>query len=861
MKSTAGFLKSVFGHIKRATQRPVPFGAVFERFKAVLKNNNRALEIITDMGEKLGGDYLFDIEYIKSAYSQLSSAISDSLRNFDLLTRQKYPILNDVYSRIDRQIHNALYDLPAGPARRVVPFEDITWDMRREVGGKSAGLSDLKNALKMNVPYGFVITTHAFDEVIGHNMLSDRVASLSMESAHNEAELSELRSRITNCEIPPLLEAEIRAALDRTRERCGESCSLAVRSSAEEEDGEISFAGQFETLLNVPLAVEKVEDAYKKVVASLFTMRSAAYLKSFGYDMGRLKMAVGCMEMVDAVTSGVAYSSDPGGDRETMIINSAWGLGIPIVEGKADADLYVLKKAASPELIEERRGRKEFMAVSISGGGTAIIDTPEELKSKNSLTREQVMSLAEQAIYVERYFRRPQDIEWAIDKEGSIFILQARELRVGEARPLYMPPVLPSGPEKILMKGQGTVVQKGIGAGRVFIADNPDEPGHSPKGAVLVAKHDSSDFVRLMPYVSAIITDRGTPTSHMSSLCREFRVPAIVNAGNATSVLRHGQEVTVNAYDESSAVYDGIVSELIEKAHLNSADMESVYEYRKKRYILRYVSPLNLIDPLKDNFTPEGCKTIHDVIRFIHEKSIAALVESSEFGANVKDRIALKLKLPIPADIIVIDIGGGLDLAGIDSREDMRGKGVASVEQITSIPLKAVIGGMLHPGAWHSETIPLNMGDLITSMTRMPDIITESRTRVFHNVAVASKEYVNMNMKFGYHFNILDCFCSENAKNNHIYFRFAGGATDISKRSRRVQLIAAILKRNGFSLMTKGDLLIARLANMKQDEMQEILDQVGRLISYVRKLDALLSDDSTIEKYANRFLEENYELN
>ena len=182
------------------------------------------------------------------------------------------------------------------------------------------------------------------------------------------------------------------------------------------------------------------------------------------------------------------------------------------------------------------------------------------------------------------------------------------------------------------------------------------------------------------------------------------------------------------------------------------------------------------------------------------------------------------------------------------------------VEQVTSIPLKAVITGMLHPGAWHSETVPLGMSDLITSMTRMPDIIAESRAKVFHNVAVVSKEYVNLNMKFGYHFNILDCYCSGNARDNHIYFRFAGGATDILKRSRRVQLIAIILKKYGFGVMTKGDLLIGRLANMKQDEMQEILDHIGRLIAYIRKLDALLVDDEAIERYAGRFLEGNYEL-
>jgi pyruvate,water dikinase len=127
-------------------------------------------------------------------------------------------------------------------------------------------------------------------------------------------------------------------------------------------------------------------------------------------------------------------------------------------------------------------------------------------------------------------------------------------------------------------------------------------------------------------------------------------------------------------------------------------------------------------------------------------------------------------------------------------------------------------------------------------------------------VAIASKEYVNLNMKFGYHFNILDCYCSEKARSNHIYFRFAGGAADILKRSRRVHLIAVILKKYGFDIMTKGDILIARLANIRQDEMEDILDRLGRLIAYIRKFDALLSNDSAVERYAKKFLEGNYDL-
>ncbi|HEY6010110.1 MAG TPA: pyruvate, water dikinase, partial [Nitrospirota bacterium] len=126
--------------------------------------------------------------------------------------------------------------------------------------------------------------------------------------------------------------------------------------------------------------------------------------------------------------------------------------------------------------------------------------------------------------------------------------------------------------------------------------------------------------------------------------------------------------------------------------------------------------------------------------------------------------------------------------------------------------------------------------------------------RVEQNLAVISRDYANVSLKFGYHFIVMDCFCSDRARNNHIYFRFAGGATDMTKRSRRLQLISTILAGYGFNIRTKGDLIVARLANIGQREAESVLDQLGRLFSYTRQLDAVLNDDSSVERYAKNFM-------
>ncbi len=855
MKDIVGHLKSFFGLSRRRPGGDLSFREVFDRFRDVLDNNNRALEIIADMGEKLGGDYLFDVNYIKDAYTRLSAVMAGSIRNFDILTRGRYGQLSGVFDRIDSRVTGMIYDVASLTGQRLFFYEDISWDMAREVGGKNATLAELKNYLKLNVPEAFAITTRAFDEFMEQNGLHSAVEDLRQAGGSVEEKLARLRELIIKAEVPPQLGADIDVALEKMGKRCGGPCFLAVRSSGEEEDGDFSFAGQFETVLNVPLEGKAVRDAYKKVVSSLYSVKAAAYQKRLGYEIGKMKMAVGCVVMVDAASSGVIYSSSPDGDRETLIVNATWGLGESIVEGQTDADLYRVRKDASPEILSTETAGKQFMIVNRTEGGTERVSTPADRAGEPCLTPEQVTELAGQAVSVEKYLRGPQDIEWAIDGTGRIFILQSRPLRIEEKAAVAKSPVPQvEARDRILMKDKGIIVQKGTGGGTVFIVRNPDDLEHFPKGSVLVARHDSSDFVRVMPFVSAIITDIGTPTSHMSSLCREFRVPTIVNAADATLTLKQGQKVTVQAAEDgATAVYEGILRELIDHAEKISMKMEDVYEYRKKRFVLRYISPLNLVDPLMDSFAPERCKTVHDILRFMHEKSVAELVDSARYGTSMlKRHAAVKLDLSIPAGIIVIDIGGGLNIAPEQEKADFT--------QITSIPLRAIVGGMMHPGVWHSNAVSLKVNDFMSSMMRMSDITSGDSEYVGYNVAVASGEYMNLSLRFGYHFNMIDCYCSENTRNNHLYFRFAGGATDIVKRSRRIELLATILREYGFNIKSKGDLIIARLANISRDELVGLLDQMGRLIAFTRQLDAVLDADTDVELYARNFVEGKYEF-
>ncbi|MBA3003905.1 MAG: hypothetical protein FP813_08650 [Desulfurivibrio sp.] len=210
-----------------------------------------------------------------------------------------------------------------------------------------------------------------------------------------------------------------------------------------------------------------------------------------------------------------------------------------------------------------------------------------------------------------------------------------------------------------------------------------------------------------------------------------------------------------------------------------------------------------------------------------------------------------RLVLPIPVQIQVIDLGGGLS-------GERLGKETGFAE-VASVPLRAVLAGMLFPEVWQNEAVPLRGTDLLSGMTRAKDLTREGAA-VLENVALASAVYVNMSLRFGYHFNMLDCYCSDTPRNNHIYFRFVGGAAAITNRSRRIALMAEVLAEHGFALKAKGDLLVGRLSGQSSGEIEGILEQIGRLIGYTRQLDARLDSDEMVHTLAQRFLQGDYRV-
>ncbi|MFQ6758198.1 MAG: hypothetical protein D9V46_11925 [Deltaproteobacteria bacterium] len=835
--------------------RPLPL--VFSQFREVLKANNQALEIIADMGEKLSGEYLFDLRYVEATVEEMIAAMRRAIGAINILTQDQCATLHEVFASMEARVRAILTkrdDREGPPLLWLAEVETRHWPL---VGGKAAHLSELLNNPKVRVPEGFVITSRLFHDLLDLNGIRpefDLFEQALAESDINEDQLDLLRQalqkKVLSAEPPSGFLDALAGFLKRLADLGGPPLFLAVRSSAQEEDMDFSFAGQFHSELQVPPQAEPVYRAYLQVAASLFGAKAIRYRRQVFPEGGPMSIAACCQRMIPARASGIIYSVDPmEPGSQKMVVVGALGQGQAVVEGQVPTDFFRLSKEEAPRIVEQIIAAKHEALLATGGmdGGLAMQEVPEGQVEAPCLDEPILLELAAAAIHLETFFKRPQDIEWTLGQDGVLYILQSRPLLITEsAREKHLLSEKLEGYE-LIAADSGRVAQQGIGAGPAFWVETLADLKEFPEGAVLISHRDSSQFVQVMHRASAIVTQVGSPTSHMATLCRELRVPCLVGVSDIMDKVANGEEITVDAEDRR--IYRGRAVELLTYQATTTMDLHMAPEFRMLRRILREVSRLNLVDPLMQEFSPEGCKTFHDVLRFIHETAVLHLVELGRDDRCLPGGLARRLDLPIQAGILAIDIGGGI---APDAPRDQ-----IPFSAVRSIPFRAILQGMLFPGAWHQEAMQVSFQDMMHSMMTTPQD-TLSGQYTGHNIAIISETYVNLCFRFGYHFNIIDAFCHDVERDNHIYFRFLGGATDIAKRSRRATLIATILEAFDFSVKTKGDLVIARTGNLAQPEMERTLDILGRLIGFTRQLDVQMTDDQAVARYAEAFLMGDY---
>jgi pyruvate,water dikinase len=828
----------------------LPFTVLFKKFKSILERNNRTLELMADMGDKLSGEYVFDRQYLVSAVDRLSDQVFKLISDLSVLSERKNRKLFLAFARIQHRIQEELagrHEFLNG--HLVLPLFEAGRNVDELDGGKMKVLSEMHDQLHLPIPDGFVITTKAFFDFMHHNQLVDTIekgmAGWNGRDQHYLKALSaQVQQRIMEGTLPRTLVSQIDNRLDILQEGLGNrSLRLALRSSAWGEGEDANFAGQYLSMLNVPR--DQVPDAYRRVLAGTYSYEAWCYRLERNYREHEIAMAVGCQVMADGVVSGALHTYADNDGRPVILINATWGLGAPLVSGEVGGDSFILARTPPYTVCSSNVTDKPRRLTASPRGGTAWEDVPVDRRRIASLGPDQLLALAEKAMTIERYYKRPQEIEWTFEADGRLHILQARPLRLTSAQTQPgMPVDNATRQAEVIFAGHGQVAQRGVAVGPVVVVTNDADLDDFPHGAILVSKYTTPRFSRVMCKARGIITDVGAATGHMANIAREYRVPTVVNTEIATQLLHDGDEITLDA--AQNVVYRGRISELDHFELTEEMVFEESYEYRLLRRLLKHISPLHLIDPHGSDFKPAGCRTYHDITRFIHEKAVEELIGLSEKYGSRNFSAPKRLVSGIPLGLLVIDAGGGL--RGTTSAKDI------TLDHIDSLPLHELLTGIHDSGMWCTEPVSVDMGNFMSSFTRTVCASLAGPQSMGRNLAVIVKEYMNLHMHLGYHFNIIDAYISETINDNYIYFRFLGGVTDFSHRSRRAQFISTILANFDFRVELRGDLVVGRIKKLSLPRMARRMRMLGGLIGYTRQLDARMYDDQQIGHHVDVFI-------
>jgi len=812
----------------------------FGHFLDILENNNAVLGLVSDMEEKSQGEYLFDINYIRSSLEKIRSGTLRMIESMIALGgEEKYGILREVFGSIDREIEAILPGgRPLDQDAFIVPLEKLGRLRAPSVGSKNANLGEMK-ALGLPVPEGFAITAWAYQHFVEANRLQARITELLQSVNFKQYEdlvrvSREAQAMVRASPIPEDLARAIRESYEALASRFG-SRRIALRSSAIGEDTLFSFAGQYATFLNV--TGSEIVDRYREVLASKFTPQAIYYLLSHDLSESEQAMSVSCVAMVEAVSAGVVYTRDPlRPDEDDILVHSVFGLGKYVVDGTLTPDVFrVSRKDGS--VLERRPARKPVRLVAKPEGGIQEEPVPEDQQESPSLDNGLLGRIAETARQLEEHFGCPQDIEFAVDRSHGLYLLQTRPLRVLRPRSQGQDP----GPlQAEVLKTGGISVSPGAGCGPIVHVSSIRDLQRVSEGTVLVAPRPFPGLITAMEKAAAIVTETGSAASHMATLAREYRIPTLVGVDGACG-LSEGENVTVDA--TAAIIYRGLHPAWVQARRPDFELFSDTPIFGLLERVLSKVSPLNLLNPSDPSFVPKNCRTVHDVTRFCHQKSMEEMFHGAT-RIHHKDEMSLRLKSDIPLQVNIIFIDR--DPAQYRNRKQIE------EDEIGSLPMEALWSGIKQEG-WPSRLPPVDFKGFTAVMATT---MTQGAKPEFseNSFAVLGREYMILSLRMGYHFTTVEAMCAAQANKNYIRMQYKGGGSSTERRIRRVQLLTEILSRLGFENNNKGDFLYATLAYEPAGAIQAKLKLLGRVIMMTKQLDMALSSDAITQWYAEEFL-------
>lgn len=806
------------------------FRSHYRNFRALLTANNNALELMAEMEEALTRGQPFGMAFVRGHSTAVSVNVYKMIDNLIDLSGGKYRVLLDSFKAVSEEMEQVLARQPHIPeGKYVLPLSQVAKEDADLAGGKMANLGEVSNKVGLRVPPGFVITATATQHFMSTGGLQDEINRQlktvdldDLESLYTTS--AQIQKLISAAPVSDELAAQILEGYEELAREAEQRPQVSLRSSAVEEDsGRLSFAGQYRTQLNI--SEELIIQTYKEIVASKYQSQAIIYRHQRGFRHLDVVMCVGCLAMVDAAISGVMFSRSPRNPHSAWIeINAAPGLPGAVVEGSVSTDFYRVGRE-EPKIIahEETRGKEPI------------------------LDQEQIRDLASIAMRLEQHFGVPQDIEWSIDQQGEIVILQSRPLV--EPKEEADVAARETGAESGALLAGGLTASAGVAAGPVFKVLSYVDLLEFPVGAVMVVDNPLPEWASLMNRAVAVVSQTGHAATHLAIVARELGIPALLGVAGAVAGLENGVVVTVDA--AGRAVYSGKNKKALKRAAPPPNLMTGSPVHLILQEIMEKVTPLNLTDPGSPYFKASQCQTLHDITRFCHEKAVTEMFSFGE-KARFDARSAKQLVGKTPFQWWVIDVDDGF-------REgfDIHGKYV-SVDDIISRPMLAIWEGMnFKPWQGPPPVSLKGFGSILYRSTMNPSIDPSVRASLGgKNYFLISRNFCNLSLRLGYHFALVEAYLGSHLTENYVSFQFKGGAADRSRRFIRVYLLRDILEKFGFRVEVKFDALTARIEKREKEELIDGLKILGYLLIHTRQIDMAMGDQSMVERYRQTIIKD-----
>lgn len=800
------------------------------KFKSLLELNQRFLDTMADLECLAKAASPFGMETVRAKTTMLAVVAFQIIALLDIVAAKPHDGLRRALERIQERI-SAELDTPCtvtfGPL--LVELDSLCLENAGQVGGKMAVLGEIRTRLGLRVPSGFALTSRAYHDFMQSNGLIQRIHQLLQSTPLDDLESlyatsREIQAMITAAQVP----GDVQAALDQAAANMElhqkQGLRFSVRSSALGEDGpDLSFAGQYRTELDVVRT--DLGQAYKIVLASKYSARALAYRQAAGIMDEHVLMCVGVMAMVDAYSAGVAYSRDPTDPHgERVIINAFPGSGALVVDGRV-------------ELLEIRLEYHEGIWRDSLGSSDA--NDPNTAP----LTRAEASALADASRLLEKHFNAPQDVEWVMDRNGTLWILQSRALHAAKRLERFSdadqvepdPTKLPSP----LLSG-GMTASPGAAHGPARIIHGPEDAAQTQAGDVLILDSALPRWATILDRAAGIISRHGGVASHLATVAREFGVPALFSVGEGIAALQPGQKLTLDA--DNHAVYPGRVESVLQAGERRKPNLvrDSPVHATLLR-VLKQITPLHLLNPDTPDFTQDRCQSLHDIIRYCHEIAVEhmfLLGSQPDFAR----RAGKRLITDVPMQWWIVDLGGGLQNTAEDA---------IRLDNILSRPFLAVWTGMTDV-PWSGPPTPNVKGFLaVMAQSAMNSELVGRGPATglgLGNCALVSRHFCNVTCRVGYHLAVIQAFSGDSPRENYVRFSFKGGAADERRKYKRLRLIGEVLEAGNYIVNVRGDTLTAHLDGYQPDFLLKRLKILGYLLMHTRQVDMVMTDLRQVER-------------